>query len=171
MKNMKKVVIVLLVLVVAASVVIGVAACNQPTAGEGMFVLEVRKYNGTTGEGLAETPKLDGELLASKNITVKEGQKYVSDALAEAATLEDGKYTISFGKKNYLTFSDKWWLENGNMTKESGYVADDYTYSYMACDGVTSFGPNADEVAGVKVFTIVIDGWDGEVGTTKPYIG
>ena len=168
MKNMKKVVIVLLVLAVAASVVLGAVACNQPTAGDGMFVLEVRKYNGANSLGVVNT---DGELLASKKIMVKEGHQHVSDALAEAATLEDGVNTISFGKKDYLKFSSAWWLSDGSLSKEPNYVAEDYSYSYMACDGVMSSGATADSVVGVKVYTIVIDGWDGEIGTTKPYAG
>jgi len=165
MKNIKKVAIVLMVLVLAMSTVIFAVACDQKSAAEGTFVLEVRKYNGANSLGVVNT---DGELLASTKIKVEEGQTYVSEALAKAATEEGGLNKISFGKTDYILFSkDTWFISNGYMSKETNYVAEDYTWSYVAYNGTMSNGATADLLDGLTVYTIVIDGWDGVTGSTK----
>lgn len=132
------------------------------------FVLEVRKYNGSTTLGAT---KIDGTLLASKQIPVADGQTTVSAALTALATAVDGQYKLSFSDTDYLLFDNNWWLSNGYFAAETNYVAADFSYSYIACDGVMASGPTQDAVAGLSVYTIVIDGWDGEIGTTKPYAG
>ena len=169
MKNIKKIIVITMLLVILTGMAaVTLAACNQPSAKDGTFVLEVRKFNDANALGVVNT---NGELLASKTIKVKEGQMYVSDALAVDATLKDGVYTLTFSDTDYLTFSETWWLTGGNMSKETRYITEDYTYSYIAANGTASSGPTADLLDGLTVYTIVVDGWDGEIGTTKPYVG
>lgn len=162
MKNFKKVAIVLMVLVLSTAMVLCALACSNKPAEEGeTFTLEVRKFNGANALGVVN---VDGELLASKTITVKEGQTTVADALAEVAPLADGAHKITFDGNDYLLFSEGWFLTDGSLSKEKAYIAADYQWSYMACDGVMSNGATQDAVAGLKVYTIVIDGWDGNIG-------
>lgn len=161
MKNFKKVAILFIVLVMATAIVLGTVACAN-SAKAGTFVLEVRKYNGANDLGVVNT---DGELLASTKIKVTEGQTYVSEALANAATEENGMYKISFSKKDYLLFAkDSWFISDGSLSKEAGYVPADYQWSYVAYNGVMSNGATMDLLDGLTVYTIVVDGWDGNIG-------
>ena len=169
MKKLTKilsVIAILAILVVALSVIV---SCNQqPAQEDATFTLEVRKYNGQNDDS---SVKLDGELLASKQIAIKAGQVHISEALELAETKEGELFKISFDGTDYLLFSNNWFVSNGSLSKEPNYIADDFTYSYQAKDGVMSNGATIDAIDSLKVFTIVIDGWDGEIGTTKPYAG
>ena len=179
MNNLKKLAIVLLVLVIALGVVIGTTACDLEQAitdklqelvddaevtEDTTFVLEVRKYNGAEGY----TVNIDGELLASVEIPVKEGQVYVAEAMAEFAPLADGVHKVMLNDTDYLTFTDSWWLTNGYMSKETAYIADDFANSYMAInDNEASNGMSQDGLDGLTKYVIVIDGWDGNTGVAK----
>ncbi|MCR4874107.1 MAG: hypothetical protein K5923_00010 [Clostridia bacterium] len=169
MKKLTKilsVIAILAILVVSLSVFV---SCNQqPVQEDATFTLEVRKYNGQNDDF---SVKLDGELLASKQIAIKAGQVHISEAFEAAATKEGELFKISFDGTDYLLFSNNWFVSNGSLSKEPNYIADDFTYSYQAKDGVMSNGATLDAIDSLKVFTIVIDGWDGETGTTKPYAG
>jgi hypothetical protein len=156
-------------MIAAACAVLFVGCKSEPASQDATFRLEVRRFNGTDSLGVT---KLDGELLASKDIAVKAGQVHVSEALAAAATNENGLNKISFSSSDYLLFSgDSWFISGGHFDAETAYIDADFQYSYCAYNGSMSNGATSDPVDGLTVYTIVIDGWDGEIGGTKPYVG
>ena len=169
MKNFKRVAIVLMMLVLATAIVLGAVACNQPVTVDTTFVLEVRRFNGADGEGWTAVPKLDGELLCSMTVKVEAGQTNVSEALTKVATMDGSIAKVDFGNGDYLLFdtSKSWYLYDGAMSKEPAYIADDFANSYMFYNGAMSNGVTADALDGLTVYTIVVDGWDGNTGVAK----
>lgn len=169
---MKKRLIATLTLVALLCIIaISLVACDkpQPVAEDTTFVLEVRKYNGVTELGVA---KLDGELLASKTIEVKAGQITVSEALAEIAPLQDGAHKIELSETDYLLFTEtpmgystSWYLSDGHFDAVPEYTSGDFQWSYMSFNDHYSNGVTQDFLDGLKVYTIVIDGYDGHTGS------
>ena len=151
-------------------------ACNQQgkeVEEDTSFLLEVRKFN---GQDANYNPKIDGELLASKTIEVKAGQVTVSEALAEIAPLQDGAHKVMLNDTDYLLFTEttvgystSWFLTDGNMAKEQNYVPGDYEWSYMAYNGHYSNGVTIDFLDGLNTYTVVIDGYDGNIGTSPTF--
>ena len=158
-----------------AAVAASLTACKKggPVKEDKSFLLEVRKYNGQDDN---YNPKIDGELLASKTIEVKAGQVTVSEALAEVAPLVDGAHKVMLNDKDYLSFTEttvnfttSWFLDNGSFEKEPNYVPGDYQWSYMAYNGHYSNGVTVDFLDGLKTYTVVIDGYDGSIGTSPSF--
>jgi len=153
----------------------GLAACtNAPVVPEDTtFTLEVRRFNGA---GSDYNPKIDGELLASKTIDIKAGQVTVSDALNVIAPLTDGAHKVMLNDTDYLSFTEttvgystSWFLSGGYMSAETNYVAGDYVWSYMAYNGHYSNGVTVAFLDGLNTYTVVIDGYDGNIGTSPTY--
>ncbi len=154
----------------------GLTACNSkaPVVEEATtFKLEVRRFNGTDSSYNA---KIDGELLASKTIDVAVGQVTVSDALNVIAPLTDGVHKVMLNDTDYLSFTEttvsystSWFLSGGYMAAEPNYVAGDYEWSYMAYNGHYSNGVTIDFLDGLNTYTVVIDGYDGNIGTSPTY--
>ncbi|MCR4875363.1 MAG: hypothetical protein K5923_06500 [Clostridia bacterium] len=167
MKKLTKilsVVAVIAILVVSLSVFV---SCDKPAATEDTtFVLEVRKADGTYSDPtFAAAPSINGEVIAQLTVQVKAGQITLAEALKDAATVdENGMYKISFNDTDYLLFSDTWWLVTGNFASVPEYTDGDFGYSYMSYNGHYSNGPTGDFVDGIKVYTIVIDGYNGTIG-------
>ena len=174
---MKKFTKFLSVLVILSVLILSFAlvACNveeEPATEDATFDLVIRQYNGY--DDATWTADITGTVLATLKVPVKAGQTYVSEALASVATKEGSTYKISFNDTDYIIFSEStynnqksWMLTNGHFEAEKGYIADDFANSYMALDGAYSNGVTADAVAGLKVYTIVIDGYDGNTGVAK----
>jgi len=165
---MKKFTKFLSVLVILSVLILSFAlvACNveeEPATEDATFDLVVLQFNGMDSQTYAVNT--NGTVLATLKVPVKAGQTHVSDALEAIATKEGENFKVSLNKTDYLVFSSAWWLSNGHIASEEGYTAKDFSYSYMEIDGVASNGPTQDAVAGLKVFTIVIDGYDGIVGS------
>ena len=160
-----------------ATMAASLTACNKqegPAVEEDTtFLLEVRKFNGQDDN---YNPKIDGELLASKTIEVKAGQVTVSEALAEIAPLADGAHKVMLNDKDYLlftettvNFSTSWYLNDGSFAAEPNYVPGDFQWSYMAYNGHYSNGVTMDFLDGLKTYTVVIDGYDGNIGTSPSF--
>lgn len=170
MKKFRNLAIALMVMVLAACLVLAAVACNKPVTEDTTFVLEVRQYNGADGEGFSAVPKLDGELLCKMTVKVEAGQTNVSEALAKVATIDGDTAKIDFGNGNYLLFnSSTWFCYDGKMRAVPAYIADDFANSYMAYNGEMSNGATKDALEGLTVYTIVIDGWDGNTGVAKSW--
>ena len=142
---------------------------GQPVEEATTFELVVRKYNGSENY----VAKLDGEILAQKTIDVAAGQVNVYEALTVAATNEGSTYKISFNDTDYIVFTltqlDEWtksWkLTSGHFNAVPEYTDLDFAWSYMAFNGHYSNGVYMDFVDGLKTYTIVIDGYDGNIGS------
>ena len=139
---------------------------TEPT--EVTFALVVRKYNGAENF----VAKLDGEILGQKTITVADTDVTVSDALGKIAVNESGSHKIYFSDTDYIEFLDttvnyttSWFLSSGSFAAETRYTDKDFQWSYMAYNGHYSNGVTVDFVEGLTVYTIVIDGYDGNIGS------
>ena len=176
MKKLTKilsVIAILAILVVSLSVF---ASCDKPAATEdSSFELVIRKYNGQDDNFNA---KLDGDILAQKTVEIKAGQVRVSEALTQIATKDGDTFKIAFNDTDYILYTQyydtwgnvsSWMITDGNFAAVPEYVAEDFGYSYCAYNGHYSNGVYMDFVDGLKVYTVVVDGWDGEIGTTKSY--
>ena len=169
MKKLTKilsVIAILAILVVSLSVF---ASCDKPAATEDTtFVLEVRKAAEVySDETFLSNPKLTGEVIAQITVPVKAGQVTIAEALTAIATKNDETemFKISFNDTDYLEFTSTWWLSTGNFAAVPEYTATDFSYSYMSYNGHYSNGPTGDFVDGIKVYTVVIDGWNGTIGS------
>ena len=168
---MKKFTKFLSVLVILSVLILSFAlvACNveeEPATEDATFDLVIRQYHGY--DEATYSAAIDGTILATLKVPVKAGQTYVSEALEAIATKDaDNNFKISFNDTDYLIFYPSWWLKDGHFAAEERYIADDFSNSYMAIDGAMSNGVTADAVAGLKVYTIVIDGYDGNTGVVK----
>ena len=174
---MKKFTKFLSVLVILSVLVLSFAlvACNveeEPATEDATFDLVIRQFK--SYDAATWTSDITGTVLATLKVPVKAGQTYVAEALATVATKEGSTYKISFNDTDYIVFTEStynnvtsWMLTNGHFEAEKGYIADDFVNSYMALDGEYSNGVTADPVAGLKVYTIVIDGHDGHTGEAK----
>ena len=176
MKKLTKilsVIAILAILVVSLSVF---ASCDKPAATEdGSYQLVIRKYNGQDDN---YNIKLDGDILAQKTVEYKAGQVSLADSLKEIATKDGDTFKISFNDTDYIIYTQyydaygsvsSWMVTNGNFAAVPEYAAVDFVYCYCAYNGHYSNGVYMDFLDGVKTYTIVIDGWDGEAGTTKAY--
>ena len=169
MKKLNKIlslIAIIAILVVSLSVFISCTEADpEPVKEDATFDLVVRQYNGYDDQSF--TANTDGTVLATLKVTIKAGQVYVSDALAAIATKEGDDLKVSLNDTDYLLFYSSWWLKDGHFNAEPNYIADDFSNSYVDIDGVMSNGPTKDSLQGIKVYTIVIDGYDGNTGVAK----
>lgn len=150
----------------ATSSVDPVSSSEEPVIPH--FTVEVRAFNGVDAMYNA---KIDGTLLASKEVTINEADINVSDALARLAPAEEGAHKLYFNDTDYLLFTEttvgystSWFLSDGYLSAEPNYTAGDYSWSYMAYNGHYSNGVTVDFVDGLDTYTIVVDGYDGTTG-------
>ena len=172
MKKLTKilsVIAIIAILVVSLSVFVSCDKKDKAATEDSTFELVIRKYNGADENYNA---KLDGEILAQKTITIKKGQINVSEALADAATNEAGSHKIAFNDTDYILFIDttvgystSWYLTSGSFAAVPEYTDTDFQWSYMAFNGHYSNGVTMDFVDGLTTYTIVIDGYDGTIGS------
>ena len=171
MKKLTKilsVIAILAILVVSLSVFVS-CATPEPTTEDASFKLEIRAYNGY--DAASYTADITGTVLATYDVPVKAGQTYVYEALSAIATKDGANYKIAISDTDYLIFTEStteygysWMLTDGNIAAEPNYIANDFYNSYMAYNGAYSNGVVKDAVAGLTVYTIVIDGYDGHTG-------
>lgn len=174
MKKLTKilsVIAIIAILVVSLSVFVSCDKSDKAATEDSSFELVIRKYNGVDDNYNA---KLDGEILAQKTVAIEAGQINVSEALTKIATIDGTSYKIAFNDTDYITFSVTqsgystiWWLYTGNFNAEPNYIDDDFQNSYMAFNGHYSNGIPVDFIDGLKTYTIVIDGYDGNTGVVK----
>ena len=172
MKKLTKilsVIAIIAILVVSLSVFVSCDKSDKAAKEDTTFELVIRKYNGVDDNYSA---KLDGEILAQKTIQVKAGQINVSEALAAVATNEEGSHKIAFNDTDYILFVDttvgystSWYLTSGKFAAVPEYTDTDFQWSYMAFIGHYSNGVTVDFVDGLTTYTIVIDGYDGTIGS------
>ena len=169
--------LLMVMLLPLAAMAASLSACNKqqgtPVAEDTTFLLEVRKFNGSDE---SYNPNIDGELLASRRIEVKAGQVTVAEALNEIAPLTDGEHKVMINETDYLSFIEttsglttSWFLNDGHFEKETNYVPGDFQWSYMAYNGHYSNGVSMDFLDGLRTYTVVIDGYDGNVGTSPSF--
>lgn len=158
-----------------AAMAAGLTACNKgtPVSEDTTFTFEVRRFN---GQGEDFSPLIDGELLASKVIDVKEGQITVADALTTYAPAVEGAHKLFLNDTDYLVFTEttmgyltSWFLTDGYFSKEPNYYSGDFEWSYMAYNGHYSNGVTIDFLDGLTTYTVVVDGYDGNIGTSPTF--
>jgi len=167
---MKKLTKILSVIAIVAILVVSLSvfvSCNkpEPVTEDGSFALVVRKANGFDGAAV----KIDGTVLADVEITVKAGQATVADAFAAIdEDPDENTIKIKLSETDYLVFTNSaygYGVANGHFDAEPNYIADDFSWSYIAIDGVASpVGISSIELGGLHLLTIVIDGWNGTIG-------
>ena len=176
MKKLTKilsVVAIIAILVVSLSVFVSCDKKDKAATEDTTFVLEIRKASEAyTDATFTAKPSITGELLASKTINVQAGQVNVYEALAAAATKDGDTYKIAFNDTDYIIYTEStymyqtsWMVTSGNFAAVPEYTANDYLNSYCAFNGHYSNGVYMDFIDGLTVYTIVIDGWNGEIGS------
>ena len=173
MKKLTKilsVIAILAILVVSLSVF---ASCTkEPAPEDATFSLVIRKASAEYSDPTwMSAPDITGEIIVEKAITIKAGQTTIADSFAaiDADPVED-VMKIVLNDTDYLIFTydsvyKSWALTNGYLAAQPDYTANDYFNSYMARNGVMSNGIINDSVVELTSYTIVIDGWDGHIGS------
>ena len=87
-------------------------------------------------------------------------------------TKESYLYKIAFNDTDYIIFLESeymnqksWMLTTGNFAAVPEYTDNDFFNSYCAFNGHYSNGVCLDFLDGLTVYTIVIDGWNGTIGS------
>lgn len=176
MKKLTKVLSVLVILsllVVSLAIFVSCKAPETPAAEEdSTFTLVIRKATGAYEYSATNpSPSMEGDIILEKTITIKEGQSKIVEAFEEidVDTAED-TIKILLNSTDYLIFTydttyQSWALTNGYLSAQPAYTEADYFNSYMARNGEMSSGISLDAIAGLETYTIVIDGWNGVIGS------
>ena len=176
MKKLTKilsVIAIIAILVVSLSVFVSCDKKDKAATEDSTFVLEIRKADGNyEGDYTTTRPSLAGELLASKTIEIKAGQVNVYEAFAAIATKDGDTYKIAFNDTDFIIYTESeymgqksWAVTSGSFAAATEYTDKDFSYSYCAFNGHYSNGAYLDFIDGLTVYTIVIDGWDGTIGS------
>ena len=171
MKKLTKILsVIAIVAILVVSLSVFVSCTKAPAEEDATFSLVIRKASGEYSDpNYLALPAITGDVIVETKIAIKAGQTTIADAFAavDADPAED-VLKVVLNDTDYLVFTSSqygWALTDAHFASEPSYTASDIFNSYMARNGAMSNGITNDSVVDLESYTIVIDGWDGHIGS------